>query len=157
MTMLLLSSEDLDAIIHQAQEFYPEEVCGFLIGTDCGNDDLLVSRVEASDNVTSLDRTKHFEIDPELRLRLMVELRELSGKTLSQSNQRSSGQYHSHPNGKPLPSNRDLSMAWEPDLVWLILAVSNSKVDEFNAYKLSSHTHKFREVAIDIRSFANIT
>ena len=77
--MLLLSPKDLDSIAHQAQEFYPEEVCGFLIGAGCGNDDILVSRVVASNNVTKLDRTKNFEIDPELRLRLMVELRELSG------------------------------------------------------------------------------
>ena len=155
--MLLIRPEHLDAITNQANQFYPEEVCGFLIGTDCENANLQVSRVVASDNVTALDRTKHFEINPELRLRLMVELRELSDNTLLQTKHRIIGHYHSHPNGKPLPSNRDLSMAWEPDLVWLILAVSNSKVDEFNAYKLSSHTHKFREVAIDIRSFANIT
>ena len=154
--MILLSSKDLDAIISQAQQCYPEEACGFLIGSDCRNGDLQVSSVVASDNVTVLDRTKNFEIDPELRLKLMVELRESSSKTSLQSNQRIIGHYHSHPNGLSAPSERDLDMAWEPDLVWLILAVSNGEVDEFKSYKLSSHTHKFREVDIEVRISENI-
>ena len=74
-----------------------------------------------------------------------------------QTNQRIIGHYHSHPNGRSMPSTRDLAMAWEPELVWLIVAVSNRGVDDFNAYKLSSHTRKFREVAIDVRSSTKIT
>jgi len=150
--MLLIRPEHLDAITNQANQFYPEEVCGFLIGTDCENANLQVSRVVASDNVTALDRTKHFEINPELRLRLMVELRELSDNTLLQTKHRIIGHYHSHPNGNATPSKTDLEMAWEPELIWLICGLKKDDVREFKAYKLSVHAQNFIEVEIDLGS-----
>lgn len=129
----------LDSMRQQAVAAFPEECCGLLVGRRIG-DRFLVTRIEPSPNVTTGDPARDFEVDPGLRIRLERALREGDEAVI--------GHYHSHPNGEALPSGRDLARAYEPELVWLIMAVRAQGVSDVAAYRLSPRGGGFDAVAI---------
>jgi proteasome lid subunit RPN8/RPN11 len=104
----------LDAVVAHAEDAYPAECCGLLVGT-AGARAWRVRRVVPSRNLAPAHRRDRFEVDPALHLKLQRELRGTGAGIV--------GIYHSHPDGQPAPSATDLESAWEPDLVWLIAAV----------------------------------
>ena len=114
-----LTHEQLQAIERAAEAAYPEEACGLLVGRCAPGEGYRVNAVEASVNVAEPPRTRRFEVDPKLRLRLERELRESPDSVI--------GVYHSHPNGGAEPSETDISMIFEPDMVWLITAVADGR------------------------------
>ena len=114
-----LTHEQLRAIERAAEAAYPEEACGLLVGRSAPGGGYLVSAVEASANVAEPPRTRRFEVDPKLRLRLERELRESPDSVI--------GVYHSHPDGSAKPSETDISMIFEPAMVWLITAVADGR------------------------------
>ncbi len=97
-------------ILEEARAAFPRECCGLIEGVRMGN----VARalvVHPAHNVSpDPDR---FEIDPAAHLRLRRAAREAGHAII--------GCYHSHPNGRPNPSPRDLP--GEKDFVWLIAAL----------------------------------
>ena len=115
----------------EAEAAWPEECCGLLVGND-GDGGVTVSRLAASPNVADREarRSKKdsFEVDPEIRFRLM---RQLEG-----SGERIVGHYHSHPGRPARPSERDIEMAFEPELVWLIVGVEDGKAGKITAWRL---------------------
>ena len=114
-----LTREQLRAIERAAEAAYPEEACGLLVGCLAPGEGYRVSAVEASANVAEPPRTRRFEVDPKLRLRLERDLRESPDSVI--------GVYHSHPDGSAKPSETDRSMIFEPDMVWLITAVAGGR------------------------------
>jgi proteasome lid subunit RPN8/RPN11 len=58
------------------------------------------------------------------------------------------GHYHSHPDNPALPSRRDLEMAFEPDLVWLITSVMGGRAAETTAHIPEPDARCFRQVAL---------
>ena len=112
--MIVFTAADLAAVENQAEAAAPFESCGLLEGTaQAGRYEVL--RVHPSGNVAP-DRAGGFEVDPRLLLRLQKELR--GGPTDM------IGIYHSHPRGAAAPSATDLAMAWQPELVWIITALT---------------------------------
>lgn len=116
--MIELSRAHLAAIARAAEQAYPEECCGLLVGTLDGAR-RRVTRVVPSANVAEGDRRKRFEVDPRLILKLQ---RELRGRA-----ERLVGHYHSHPDGPADPSATDAEMTWEPGLAWLIVPVAEGR------------------------------
>lgn len=112
--VLHLGRLHLLAIARAARAAYPRECCGLLLGHGSGGE-FRVDEVIASDNLAPADRPDRFEVDPALLLRLQRELRG-SGRAVI-------GLYHSHPDGEARPSAADRALAWQPDWVWLIMAV----------------------------------
>jgi len=90
-----------------------QERCGLLVGS--GHSDITVESIFEAENM-SPEPTHRFEIDPQAQFDL---LRRLRGTP-----QRIVGHFHSHPNGPAAPSAFDLSMAHDPDAIWLIVALS---------------------------------
>lgn len=138
--MIRLAAAHLDDIRAAAEDAYPSECCGLLVGRHGGAEDVTVTAVEASRNVVTGDARDRFEVDPELRLRLMLRL-EGGGEEIV-------GLYHSHPDHSAEPSARDLAMAYEPDLVWVIAAVAHGRATEVRGYRLDERAGRFREIAI---------
>ena len=113
---LSITKSQLRAIESAAEAAYPEESCGLLVGE--GADLLRLTALHPSPNLAE-DRRRRFEVDPALLLRLH--------KSLRASEQRLIGLYHSHPEGPAKPSAHDLSRAWQPELAWLLTAVSGPR------------------------------
>jgi proteasome lid subunit RPN8/RPN11 len=147
--MLLLKPEDLKQIADQAEAAYPDEACGLLLGFERVDGDIEVSRVAPSENMAAPARRDRFEIDPELRLRVMRELRQAEPAAMAGAGQRIIGHYHSHPDGSARPSATDLSMAWEPDLVWMITVVVGGQVVQSTAHLLSPGGTRFNDIGLD--------
>ena len=139
--MIVLSRSLFERIIDAAEAAYPEECCGLLVGRQEEAGIFRVSRVEASRNLAANGRKERFEVDPRLRFDLM--------RGLAGGRQRIIGHYHSHPDHPVEPSDRDLEMAWEPELVWLIVAVENGKAVGTSAFFLDKEGRRWRQIGLD--------
>ena len=137
-----LTHEQLQAIERAAEAAYPEEACGLLVGRSLPGAGYRVSTVEAGVNVAEPPRTRRFEVDPKLRLRLERELRESPNSVI--------GVYHSHPDGSAEPSETDISMIFEPAMVWLITAVADGMAGATMAYKPTEDGAAFRPLGLDL-------
>jgi len=139
--MLLVRSEDMKCIADQAETAYPGEACGLLLGFHRADGDIEVTRVVESENKASPRRNDRFEVDPKLRLNLMRKARGTGHAIV--------GHYHSHPNGLARPSATDLAMAYEPYLVWLIIAVVGGQAVQSTAHLLSPGGTHFDDIGLD--------
>ena len=137
--MLLIAARDLAAIAAHAEHAYPGECCGLLVGR--GRRIVRVSRVVPSSNIAA-GRDDRFEVDPKLRFDLMRELGE--------GPERIVGHYHSHPDHPARPSPTDLACAFEPELLWLILAVSNGQAVQSRAWRLAPDGGRFVEERLEV-------
>lgn len=127
-------------IAQAAEHAYPEECCGLLIGHGDDTAGIAVTGVAASRNVAEGHRRDSFEVDPKLRFDVM---RELNGGP-----DRIVGHYHSHPDHTAQPSARDAAMVFEPDLVWVIVAVAGGRAGEVRAHVFEPGAERFREIPI---------
>ena len=137
-----LTPAQLQAIERAAEAAYPEEACGLLVGRAEPGGAWQVRAVEASANVAEPPRARRFEVDPKLRLRLERALRESPDSVV--------GVYHSHPNGSAEPSETDISMIFEPEMVWLITAVADGRAGATRAYKPTEDGAAFQPLGLDL-------
>jgi proteasome lid subunit RPN8/RPN11 len=99
----------------EALRAFARECCGLIEGTIDGG----VARVTALHPMPNVaDEHDRFEIDPAAHIALLRNLRDCGHAII--------GCYHSHPNGRAEPSERDRESAVEPDFLWLICAVEMS-------------------------------
>ncbi|HET7334013.1 MAG TPA: M67 family metallopeptidase, partial [Rhizomicrobium sp.] len=110
---VIIPADLREAILGQARHAAPREACGLLEGTRDG-DVVRINAVHSARNVAKADDA--FEIDPAEQFRLMHALRDTPRSIV--------GCYHSHPNGRAEPSERDRAGISEADFIWLIAAVS---------------------------------
>ncbi len=147
--MLLLKPENLKRIADHGEAAYPQEACGLLVGFSRADGDIEVTRVAESENVAAAPGNDRFEIDPELRLRLMHEARDTEPAGMRGASRGIIGHYHSHPDGSARPSATDLAMVWEPGLVWLITAVIGGQAVQSTAHLLSPSGMRFNDIGLD--------
>ena len=142
-TRLEISHDHLARIEALARAAFPSECCGLLIGVTRDESVVQVTRIAESRNLAAPDRPDRFEIDPALQFSLLRELRGAEESIV--------GVYHSHPNGRPSPSLRDLEDARDPSLIWLITAVREGQGDApvtTRAFQLMRDVTRFDEVPI---------
>lgn len=109
---LILPHALREQVAAEARGTFPKECCGLIEGMR-EKDAVRVTALHPARNLAGApDR---FEIDPAEHIRLLHGLRGTGRGIL--------GCYHSHPNGRPEPSPRDLAAAAEEHFVWLIAAV----------------------------------
>lgn len=106
----------------EARAALPRESCGLIEGRR-DPDDLDIVALHPCRNLARSDDA--FEIDPVEQFRLMRALRGTNREII--------GCYHSHPNGKPEPSPRDIAAASEEGFLWLIVTTSGG-VPSLGAY-----------------------
>ena len=123
---------------------YPHECCGLLAGTRDADGGVTVTRVVASRNLAETDTLDSFEVDPQVRFDLMRALEADGG------GQEIVGHYHSHPDHPAVPSARDLAMAYEPDLIWVIAASRPDGIAEVRAHALDAAATRFSEIPLQI-------
>jgi proteasome lid subunit RPN8/RPN11 len=138
---VILIPDSMVAAIRQAAEAaYPRECCGLLIGRQETDGNFTVSETAASRNVAPGDGTDRFEIDPQVRFDVMRRLGDGPDKII--------GHYHSHPDHAAEPSATDLAMAFEPEMVWLIVAVENGFAQSPRAHIVDPASAQFREIEL---------
>lgn len=136
----------LEAIMAAAEAAYPDECCGLLVGRDAEGGDIEVTAVAPSPNQAAGSHRDSFEVSPQLRFDVMRKLQ--AGNTGAGRPERIVGHYHSHPDHPAEPSDRDLEMAFEPDLVWLIVGVEKGRATQARAHKFDERAGRFREIRL---------
>ena len=122
---VLLSSDQLLFIIAHARNTYPEECCGFLIGSN--SDHRIVRRALATRN-TANPRLRRYSIEPQELIRVDDEARRTNLELL--------GIYHSHPDAPVAPSKIDLEYAW-PKFTYLVLSLQGGEPYDVGAWSLN--------------------
>lgn len=130
----------LAKITEAAEAAYPKECCGLLIGRQEDSGDFTVSETAASPNVAEGNGKDRFEVDPQIRFDVMRRLGDGPEKII--------GHYHSHPDQAGEPSATDLEMAFEPEMVWLIVAVENGLAQRPRAHIVDPAATRFREIEL---------
>lgn len=121
--MLEISANLMSALRKEAEAAYPGECCGLLVGT-AGK----VTRAVLSPNILAQDGNDVFEVDPQVRIDTEREVRGTSERVI--------GHYHSHPDHPAQPSTTDVQRAFEPDLIWLIISVEQSRAGAARAFNI---------------------
>lgn len=117
---------ELAAMRQAAEQAYPDEACGLLIGRlDAGGWQVLEARPVA--NLNTERAADRFQLDPDAYRRIDRELRG-SGREII-------GVFHSHPDCPAKPSPTDLANAWE-GFIYPIIRVENGRADEVNWWAL---------------------
>lgn len=125
-----------DTIRHAASKSYPHECCGLLTG-EVHDNTIIITGVHPSENVTSGDPARRFEVDPKLRFDLMRLVEAMDDQT------EIIGHYHSHPDNPAKPSKTDLSMAYEENFIWLICASTVDGAQDIGAFRPKSDKSDF--------------
>ena len=141
MSKIQIQRANVIAIMESAEIAYPFECCGLLIGQIKNESNYFVNEFKPSPNVAKGNHKTNFEIDHKIRLKIMKDLRDGPNKVI--------GHYHSHPNQTSEPSTKDLDMAFEPELVWLIIAVENGEANLPRAYILNKSGKNFQEIELN--------
>ena len=109
----------LDEIVAHAKEDAPDECCGLLVGSAAPAEGPHTGGpIEEAVRVTNLERgPTRYRIDPVEHLRLQKRLRG-TGRAIA-------GAYHSHTQAPAVPSPADLSEAFYPEFVYVIVSLAN--------------------------------
>jgi proteasome lid subunit RPN8/RPN11 len=145
--ILVLTADHVDAIQHHAEQTYPEECCGLLLGIHTGQDgdrENQVLEVYPAPNVwdrcvdKDLDQAnitahRRYRIDPSVTIEAQQYARANGWDII--------GIYHSHPNHDAIPSEWDRAWAW-PQYSYAIVSVENGTARDLQSWTLDTH-HEF--------------
>lgn len=148
--MIVVPRPLLKTICDLAEAAYPRECCGLLIGRDDGAA-TTVTRIAESANLADGPAHDRFEVDPQVRFDVMRELGLIAdggAAAVAPTAERIVGHFHSHPDHPAQPSQTDLEMAFEPEMIWLITAVENGRAVQTTAHILDPSVGRFRELSL---------
>ena len=114
---LRLSKTIRAQLIAEARAAFPRECCGLIEGLRDG-DTIRVTALHPTANLAP-EPEAGFEIDASVHLRLLRTLRGTGREVV--------GCYHSHPNGKVVPSGRDRACDVAEGFVWIIAALAGAE------------------------------
>ncbi len=111
---VVLSNSCNDSIIAHCKSEFPIEACGYLLGrSGVIADHYVMTNVDQSETRFSFDPAEQFEAVRKAR-ELRVDI---------------VGIYHSHPTSKAEPSEEDVRLAQQPDMLHVIVSLKSSKID----------------------------
>ena len=126
--MLRLDQTSYDEIRRHAEETYPYECCGVLLGSLEGDGTKVVTRAAACSNAHEDSPQNRYHIDPKELIRIQREGR-VRGEEIV-------GFYHSHPDHPAQWSQSDLAEAHWFGCSYVIKSVENGKATATNAFEL---------------------
>jgi proteasome lid subunit RPN8/RPN11 len=135
--MLKITQEHLNQILTHAEQIYPEECCGILLGKISDYSKIIVE-VWPTENTWNKDdsielfnrqgsKKDRFTIAPEILLKAQKEARDRQLNII--------GIYHSHPNHPAIPSEFDRAIAW-PEYSYIIVSVIQGKAKDIFSWIL---------------------
>lgn len=129
--MMTIRGDVVASIRLLAQQEYPHESCGALVGKDQA-----ITEVLPLANSTTEEARQRFRIRPEDYRRVEAHA-EAAGKELL-------GFFHSHPDHPAAPSAYDLEHAW-PNLAYLIVSVTREAAGDLTAWRLAEDRSRFEQ------------
>jgi proteasome lid subunit RPN8/RPN11 len=130
--MIRIPAYIIDGIIAQAINELPNEACGLLVGS--GSD------VLKQYPLTNIDRSpEHFSFDPAEQFQVFREAR-TDGREIIAN-------YHSHPETPSRPSEEDIRLAYDPNILYLIVSLA-AEVPVLKAFNIQNGVST--EVTIEV-------
>jgi proteasome lid subunit RPN8/RPN11 len=134
---IVISTEQIELIYAHAENIYPEECCGILLGKINGTLKTVTEAIptinawiKADSDKVDRNRNNRYSIDPQDIFTAQKRARELHIDII--------GFFHSHPDYPAIPSTCDRSQAWEV-YSYPIISVINGKVSEIKSWVLDSN------------------
>ena len=121
-------------MVLEAEQGYPHEVCGILLGLDGA-----LTEAWPTKNLNEVRSRDRYLIDPQDQLRIEKDARVRGLEVL--------GYYHSHPDHPALPSSTDLELSWE-GVIYVIVGVEAGKVAAVTAWRREVGQRAFIEEAL---------
>jgi proteasome lid subunit RPN8/RPN11 len=134
---MITTDDVLDQIRDHGADAYPEEGCGFLLGTVTEDGDNRVTAVRRATNRHPEWRTRRYQLTAD-------DYREADAAAQEQGLD-VVGIYHSHPDHPARPSETDLEEATFPGYTYVIVSVQDGTPDELTAWSLAPDRSEFRE------------
>jgi len=125
--MITIEQASWDLMIADAIQAFPDECCGFLLGTEHG-ENRLTTNILVVDNAKEGDKRRRFEISPKDYLKAERYAVEKDLSLLSV--------YHSHPNHPAIPSEQD-RVAAQPYFSYVIVSVLENGATEVRSWRLN--------------------
>ena len=120
--MITITPEAYNSVLAQAQGDVPNESCGYLLGTD-------KEIVTENYPMTNIDHSpEHFSFDPKEQFAAIKYARSKGLVVV--------GNWHSHPATPSRPSEEDIRLAFDPNILYFILSLAGEK-PVFNAFKIA--------------------
>jgi len=120
---LILGEEDYGKILAHCRQELPNEACGLLAGTEEGD----VKRISKVYLLTNADASnEHFSMAPQEQLAALKDAR-ANGMALI-------GNFHSHPESPPRPSEEDKRLAYDSSMEYLILSLQDNENPVLKAF-----------------------
>lgn len=140
---LIISPAQIQIIYCHAEQLYPEECCGILLGEIDGISKTVVEVIptdnvwmqpKSIDNPTALDevnrsKTSRYAIDPQAMFAAQKRSRDLQLEIV--------GFFHSHPDYPAVPSECDRDLAWDV-YSYPIVSVINGKATDLKSWVLNT-------------------
>ena len=133
----------LDAIRQHGSDAYPEEGCGFLLGTV----------TDGENHVTALHRATNRHVENrERRYELTADDYRDADTAAQTQGLDVVGIYHSHPDHPARPSETDLEEATFPGYTYVIVAVHDGTPEDLTAWTLAPDRSAFYREEIDVHA-----
>jgi proteasome lid subunit RPN8/RPN11 len=132
--MIRIPQHIIEGIIAQARAELPNEACGLLVGAD--------GEVLQQYPLTNIDQSnEHFSFDPREQFAVLREARAAGRQIVAN--------YHSHPETPSRPSQEDIRLAFDPNILYLILSLQDRENPVLKAFSIK--TGKAEQVEIVIK------
>jgi proteasome lid subunit RPN8/RPN11 len=131
--MIHIPAHIIDGIIQQAYAELPNEACGLLVGKD--------NEVIKQHALTNIDQSnEHFSFDPAEQFQVFRSARAEGLEIMAN--------YHSHPETPSRPSVEDIRLAYDPDILYLIVSLA-AETPVLKAFKIQNGISS--EVPVEVR------
>lgn len=135
---VVIKEQALDEMIAHAEDYYPNECCGFFYGKD--GEIRTVTMAQSVTNAKEGDQRRRFQIDPK-------DYQEAERYAIN-NDLDLLGVYHSHPDHPAEPSEYDLEVAM-PYFSYIIVSVQDGKAKATRSWQLNGN-RQFVEEKIDL-------
>ena len=130
--MLRIPQQIVDQLFSHAKTGLPEEVCGYLAGTD--------RDVAKHFQLTNIDHSnEHFSFDPAEQFQVMREVRKEAQVILAN--------YHSHPETPARPSIEDIRLAYDPEISYVIISLA-AELPDIKSFRIRNGEVEKEEIQI---------
>ena len=112
--MIKIKKYIIDSLIEHARKDVPIEACGYLAGKDG-----VITKQYKLKNIDN--SAEHFSFDPKEQFEVMKMVRAEGLEIITN--------YHSHPSTPARPSEEDISLAFDPEISYVIISLAQEKID----------------------------